>query len=192
MSNRNINIMPIILSGAIGVYAIILMALVRLNKRTENAIEQINTQITDMRYNIDSVRNMLPRLVSDSMAHNPIFSEITQNRAYIDSLRTANDELIGRAYKIAKNNSMFSVPQRNISVFQDYSDIKGISPIAWKYYANDKKIRTYDKLRRENPNLGRAIQSHFDSIANVKISQLQNKMDSLLNEKHKLITQRQK
>lgn len=190
MTKLKIKPRPIIAMCAIGVWAILILIIRHSRQNAEAAMDKINAQITDVRYDIDSIRIALPRQVSDSLAFNPVYQEILQNRAYIDSLRTTNEELINRAYNIAYRNSIFAVPHRNESVFRNYRDIKGISPIAWKYYANDKKIRAYDKLTRENPNLRRAIQSHFDSISNIKISQLQNKMDSLLDEKHKQIIQR--
>lgn len=153
----------------------------------DSLLRTTNKTITVTSAELDSIRRALPQLIEDSLRRNEIFQYLSQNAARIDSMRTVNDELVGRAYEIARRNSLFSVPRRNATVFTEYKDFKGVKPLSWKYYANDKQIRAYDKVRSANPNLERSVRSHFDSIANAKISRLQNQMDSLLNKKYEMI-----
>lgn len=153
----------------------------------DSLLRTTNKNITITSAEIDSLRRALPQLIEDSLRRNETFQYLSQNAAQIDSMRTVNQELIDRAYATAARTSMFSVPRRNATVFSEYRDVRGIKPLSWKYYANDKLIRAYDKTKSANPNLERSIRSHFDSIGNMQITRLQNQIDSLLNKKYELI-----
>ncbi len=153
-------------------------------QKNENSLDKINHEIIATRYRIDSVRHALPGAVLDSMMRNDVCAYLMQNAQRTDSLRHVNDSLLTRAFNIANKKTIFSVPHRNTTLFTEFSDLPEVRRIGWKYYANDRQIRKYNKTKAENPYLARAIRTHFDSVANTQISQLQRQMDSLLNVKH--------
>lgn len=162
----------------------------KLDKEQNQKIDSLNMTdraIVATRYEIDSVHRVLPGMILDSMMRNAVCSYLMQNMVRTDSLRHVNDSLLTRAFEIANKRTIFSVPRRNTTLFTEYADFPGMRRIGRQYYANDKQIRKYDKINSENPYLTRAIRTHFDSVANNKISQLQRQMDSLLNIKHKQI-----
>lgn len=171
----------------------ILLSMTANQESTKNKLlVETDKNISATRDEISRIRTALPGLISDSLNRNDTYTYLIKNGPAIDSLRKANGQILDRAYNAAYRHSMFNVPKHNTTVFTEFSEIPTVRNSGWKYWANDKKIRQYDRVKSMNPNLQRAIRSHFDSVANNRITQLQARMDSLLNKKLNLVNNRTK
>ncbi len=181
----------ILVSSSTVVLLFMIAILLSMTANQESAknklLAETDKNIDATRDEIQRIRTALPGLISDSLNKNDTYTYLVENGPAIDSLRKANDQILDRAYNAAYRHSMFNVPKHNTTVFTEFSEIPTVRNSGWKYWANDKKIRQYDRVKSMNPNLQRAIRSHFDSVANNRITQLQARMDSLLNKKLNLV-----
>ena len=181
----------ILVSSSTVVLLFMIAILLSMTANQESAknklLAETDRNIDATRDEIQRIRTALPGLISDSLNKNDTYTYLVENGPAIDSLRKANDQILDRAYNAAYRHSMFNVPKHNTTVFTEFSEIPTVRNSGWKYWANDKKIRQYDRVKSMNPNLQRAIRSHFDSVANNRITQLQARMDSLLNKKLNLV-----
>lgn len=181
----------ILVSSSTVVLLFMIAILLSMTANQESAknklLAETDKNIDATRDEIQRIRTALPGSISDSLNKNDTYTYLVENGPAIDSLRKANSQILDRAYNAAYRHSMFNVPKHNTTVFTEFSEIPTVRNSGWKYWANDKKIRQYDRVKSMNPNLQRAIRSHFDSVANNRITQLQARMDSLLNKKLNLV-----
>lgn len=136
---------------------------------------------------LDSVRNNLPYVITDSIQRNPQCNYIISNQRLRDSLAMENDKLISRAYSIARKNAIFTIPRRNTTLFTEYKELSGMSNISHHYYANRKKIYEYDAKKSAAIGLDASIRNHCDSVACEQIRRLLSQKDSILNQKFALL-----
>ena len=122
------------------------------------------------------------------MVFYPEYQYVEQNKGATDSLRIANRELLNSAYKYARSNSLVMAPQHNESLFTDFADMPMIEKIRHLYYNNKQKINTFDRHKRALGTIPYDIRRYIDSATYAQITQLQNQIDSLLNQKDKIIT----
>lgn len=152
-----------------------------------SALRAIDSMIRQNDFRRDSMRANMTQYTADILNQNPEYRYICENQSTIDSLTTANDELLGRAYSMARRHSVMTVPRRNATLFTNYKDIRGIPQIGWKYYANRKKIQEFERRKSAIVNLPQTVRNHCDSTVLAQIDRLQRQKDSLLNKKMKLI-----
>lgn len=157
-----------------------------------SVLRAIDSMIRQNDFRRDSMRANMARYTADILNQNPEYRYICENQPTIDSLTAANDELLGRAYSMARRHSVMTVPRRNATLFTNYKDVRGIPQIGWKYYANRKKIQEFERRKSAIANLPQAVRNHCDSTVLAQIDQLQRQKDSLLNEKMGLINARMK
>ena len=101
-------------------------------------IEQNDAQIKHLFQTVDSLQKMAVKQTRDSLAKHPEFAYLEQNRAHIDSLRSANNKLFERAYNAAQKSSVFAVAQMNESLFSDFGNVPAVKRAKWPYYKNKK------------------------------------------------------
>jgi len=149
--------------------------------------QKMDWDIKSLRCKIDSVRGAAPVATLDSLMKYTAYRYIVENRATADSLIGANQELLNRAYRAAHKYSNFTVPKRNESLFTDYAELDVVNKIRPIYYSNKRRITRYTRAADEMRPVIPVVRNHFDSVTNRRVSDLQLKMDSLLNQKIALI-----
>ena len=65
--------------------------------------------------------------------------------------------------------------------------VSGVRNVKWKYYDNKKKIQEFDRRAPLVAHVPDAVRTHFDRKINAQVRARQMQIDSLLNEKNRLI-----
>ena len=157
-------------------------------EKADETISKIDDKIAYNRHQIDSLYTAKEQRIQDSLVFYPDYQYVEQNKGATDSLRIANIELLDSAYKYARSNSLVMAPQHNESLFTDFADMPMIEQIRHLYYNNKQKINTFDRHKRALGTIPYDIRRYIDSATYAQITQLQNQIDSLLNQKDKIIT----
>ena len=156
-------------------------------KRRNEKIADIDSQIRTVRYHIDSLFDVADAQVVDSLARHPEYSWVVANKDKIDSLRVLNQEYMQQAYEAAKKYSMIEVVYCNERVFERFGGVSGVRNVKWKYYDNKKNIQEFDRRAPLVAHVPDAVRAHFDRKINAQVRARQMQIDSLLNEKNRLI-----
>lgn len=185
---------PFIMTAGIAFVLALVMAMAydtkkikRMERAQNTKMAKIDSQIKSAQAQVDSLYNMVDVWTADSLARHPEYQWSAKNKAVIDSLRATNQELMTQAYNAVKNYSVMQIVKNNETVFSDFSDVPAVKNVKWKYYGNKKKIQEFDRRAPSVEHVPIAVRAHFDSKANKQIRDLQMQIDSLLNEKSKLI-----
>lgn len=188
--------------GEIGVFVMLMIAVsYAIVKYGENArqqsehakqIKQTNEKIVAAHAKIDSIRHTMPQQITDSLMHHPEYRYIIENQKRIDSLGHANDSLLNLAYSAAKKKSVIRIVRKNESVFYDFFHIPAVKNANWQYYVNKKEIQAFNKRKKAIDALPQMVNVHFTNQANMQISNIQRKIDSLLMQKDTLLNQKTK
>ncbi len=161
-------------------------------KKTNEKISNIDDEIANSKRYIDSLRTTKEERIHDSLMTYPDYQYISQNQHTTDSLRAINKQLLDSAYKHARSNSLTRAVYRNENLFSDFSDMMLINKLRTQYYKNKRTIDAFDNHCRTLGTIPHDIRRHIDSATYAQISQYQNQIDSLLNEKNNLISCKQK
>ncbi len=186
--------LPFAMTGGVVFVLALVMAMahdIKKIKRMERAqntkMARIDAGIKSANAQIDSLYNAVGGAVEDSLARHPEYQWVVDNAAQIDSLRAVNQNLVQRAYNAARKNSIMDIPRNDESVFSDFADVPGVKNVKWQYYANKNKIREFDRRAPFVAHLPNTVRAHFYLQANKQVHELQDKIDSLLDEKNRLI-----
>lgn len=161
------------------------------NSRT-NDIEKIDSALYDAHYQIDSMRYGIDDAIQDSLQKNPTYTMMRDNAIKTDSLKHANDSLINTAYERAKSYSIATVPRRNASVFTEYKNLPAVRSASVKYWKNRNLIASLEKSVAGRTNPEHDVRRFLDSTNTANIRNMQIKIDSLLKQKDRVISGKQK
>lgn len=198
MKNNNDNFwklhVPFIMTGGIAFVLALVMAMAydtkkikRMERAQNTKVAKIDSQIKSANVQIDSLYRVVDSLVADSLARHPEYSWVVANKDKIDSLRVLNQEYMQQAYEAAKKYSMIEVVYCNERVFERFGGVSGVRNVKWKYYDNKKKIQEFDRRAPNVRHVPDAVRAHFDRKINAQVRARQMQIDSLLNEKNRLI-----
>ncbi len=163
-----------------------------LNKKNDGVMADLNTQIATLWNEVDSLINSKARLTEDSIQNTPEFKYVAGRQRIIDSMRQENTELIKSARKDALKASQITIVPNDEKVFSKFNNTPRIQNKGKKYFHNKKQIEEYDSVQQALNKNRVAARAYFDSTIHtainerqLKINQLLNKKDSLINHKHK-------
>lgn len=162
---------------------------------TDAAIVQeynINQQISNLRETIDSLRNAKQKHINDKLMQIPEYQYVQQNRARTDSLIEANKQLLNRAYNAALNYSVMTIVPYSAKVFQNYQHIPVVQQSSWPYYKNNKEIKKFNQQKNRADQIAPGVRLQAETEIINKIDSALVRLDSLLNEKNNLLTQKSK
>lgn len=160
---------------------------------TDAAIVQeynINQQISNLRGTIDSLRNAKQKYINDKLMQIPEYQYVQQNQTRIDSLVDVNKQLLDRAYNAARNYSVMTIVPYSAKVFQNYPDIPVVQQSSWPYYKNNKEIKKFNQQKNQADQITPIITAQAETEIINQIDSALIKLDSLLNEKNNLLTQK--
>ena len=185
---------PFIMTGGIAFVLALVMAMAydtkkikRMERAQNTKVAKIDSQIKSANSQIDSLYRVADLLVVDSLARHPEYSWVVANKDKIDSLRVLNQEYMQQAYEAAKKYSMIEVVYCNERVFERFGGVSGVRNVKWKYYDNKKKVQEFDRRAPLVVHVPSGVRAHFDRKINVQVRARQMQIDSLLNEKNRLI-----
>lgn len=150
----------------------------------------INQQIDSMRGAIDSLRHTKQKHINDKLMQIPEYQYVQQHQARIDSLVNVNKQLLNRAYNAATNYSVMTIVPYNAKVFQDYQHIPAVQQSSWPYYKNNKEIKTFNQQKNRANQIAPGVRLQAETEIINKIDSALVRLDSLLNEKNNLLTQK--
>ncbi|MFQ6703263.1 MAG: hypothetical protein ACLRFO_03640 [Alphaproteobacteria bacterium] len=185
---------PFIMTGGIAFVLALAMAMAydtkkikRMERAQNTKVAKIDSQIKSANAQIDSLYRVTDSLVVDSLARHPEYSWVVANKDKIDSLRVLNQEYMQQAYEAAKKYSMIEVVYCNERVFERFGGVSGVRNVKWKYYDNKKKIQEFNRRAPLVAHVPSGVRAHFDRKINAQVRARQMQIDSLLNEKNRLI-----
>lgn len=182
----------IIIVTAVSIALVASMHPAKKSNSGTNDIEKIDSALYDAHYKIDSMRYGIDDVIQDSLEKNPTYTMMRDNAVKTDSLKHANDSLINVAYNRAKNYSIATVPQRNSTVFTDYKELPAVRSASYKYWQNKKLISGLEKSVAGRTNPEHDVRRFLDSTNTANIRNMQIKIDSLLKQKDRVISGKQK
>lgn len=182
----------IIIVTALSIALVFSMEPPRKSSSKTNDIEKIDSALYDAHYKIDSMRYGIDDAIQDSLRKNPIYTQLIDAQTKTDSLKSANDSLINTAYERAKNYSIATVPRRNASVFTEYKKLPAVRSASVKYWKNRNLIASLEKSVAGHTNPEHSVRRFLDSTNTANIRDMQIKIDSLLKQKDRMISGKQK
>lgn len=182
----------IILVTALSIALVFSMQPAKKSSSRTNDIEKIDSALYDAHYKIDSMRYGIDDTIQDSLQKNPTYTQLIDVQNKKDSLTQANDSLINVAYNRAKNYSIATVPQRNSTVFTDYKELPAVRSASYKYWKNRNLIAGLEKSVAGRTNPEHDVRRFLDSTNTANIRDMQIKIDSLLKQKDRVISGKQK
>ncbi len=166
------------------------MSMFGTNAQSVNNVHDINNQIWNARQQISKLREEKPKRINNELRKNDDYKYVREHSAEIAKLRRANEQIIDRACAIVKekNKTGFVLIARTPMVFMLYSSkYWGISSLHTMYDINAGKISLYEQRLKKIDGLTQRVKNHHDSIMHAEIDKYQLMIDSLLNEKMRLI-----
>ena len=153
-----------------------------------NPVVNINNQIDGLYNDIAYTQRNAMQLTNDSLMKIPEYAFVVQNRDRVDSMTRANQDLMARAYQIARRKSVHAIVYKNESVFSDFGQDPSIKQIKYQYYKNKRDINDFKINQECIKNTPEMVKCYFDRMANNHVAQQLKKIDSLLNIKDSIIT----
>ena len=159
-------------------------------QKSIDSLKCINHEINALRHDIDSLHRTVQQRANAEMEQHPTFQYIEQNRDYIEKLKSINNKLLRDSYQLASKQSPLEMPTRGPAVFKQYENVPAIKRNGKIYAANNKAIKEFEKHAAELEKL--QVDSYNRTAQNTThtVFIMQNKMDSLLNVKDRIISQK--
>lgn len=170
--------------------AVFISAMFAPHAAAQTDMGRINMEIRATRDKIAAQRIHRDKMVRRMLERNSDYRHVTERAGHVRQLRAKNEELISRACDIvrSKNKSGMVLVAHSPMVFmlysQQYSDIGSLRNL---YEFNNREIKMYEKHLEKIDGLELRVKNHCDSIMHAEIDKYQLILDSLLNEKMKLI-----
>lgn len=182
----------IIIVTAVSIALVASMHPAKKSNSGTNDIEKIDSALYDAHYKIDSMRYGIDDAIQDSLQKNPTYTMMRDNAIKTDSLKQANDSLINTAYNWAQQFSIVTLPRKNTSVFSEYKHLSYVREASYKYWQNKKLIAGLEKSVAGRTNPEHDVRRFLDSTNTANIRNMQIKIDSLLKQKDRVISGKQK
>ena len=150
-------------------------------------LSDVNDQIALTRTNIRAIRDANRRGIARTLDRHSDYRYTVENRTRVDSLRTANAELINQACARARRTATFTIVPHTAMVFLQYPHVSGVSGLGTMYELNNREIKKFDDKVAKIDGFEQRVKNHYDSIMYADLAMAHARLDSLLNVKHQLI-----
>jgi len=170
--------------------ALFIASMFGANAQSSGDIHKINNQIQDAREQIEKLRTARPKRINKELMRNDDYRYIQKHGDKVSELRRMNEQLISRACDIVRKRSLprFVLVARTPMVFMLYaSKYSEVSSLQNIYEINCRTISLYERRLKKIDGLEQRVKNHHDSIMHAEIDRYQLMIDSLLNEKMRLI-----
>ncbi|MDE6477865.1 MAG: hypothetical protein K2L94_01295 [Alphaproteobacteria bacterium] len=153
----------------------------------QSPLETVNDQIALTQLKIRALRSENKRHILRDLRRNGAYRYVQENRKTVDSLRTANVELIDQACARARRTATFTIVPHTAMVFLQYTHVPGVSGLGTMYELNNREIKKFDDKLAKIDGFEQRVRNHHDSIMYANLAQAHHQLDSLLNVKHRII-----
>ena len=162
----------------------------------DSLIDITNAKIDSVYWIIDSLQCDWRERAMDSVKNNKHIIAQNQIQQNINKLNTTNKYNIEKAYKYALQEYPYIKNIENSEqVFYTFFHDSKVKKIFSKYKRNNRRIKRlqdqYDALP-DVETLQKSIIAYFDSTTNAQVRHQYKQIDSLLNKKNQIITQKQR
>ncbi len=160
----------------------------------DSLILDLDTKMDSAYWVIDSLQTIQFEHVLDSVQKNKNIVRRHDIQQELERLYRNNERQIEKARKIAKAHHPYieNIPD-NEDVFYKFFHDSAVKVAHNKYKKNNRRIENlsqeYSALPRQDV-IYKNIAHYFDSLTNSQVRQQLGRIDSLLNEKNKIITQK--
>ncbi len=168
-------------------WALLIMGSCGHKSDAQTNLSDVNDQIALTRTNIRAIRDANRRGIARTLDRNSDYRYTVENRTRVDSLRTANADIIRRACQCARATAVFTIVPNNSMVFHQYSHIPSVRSLRTSYELNQDDIKRYERHASKTDGFERRVKNHYDSIMYADLAVAHARLDSLLNVKHQLI-----
>jgi len=161
-----------------------------INAQSANNIYNINSQIHNARNQIERLRMARSKRINGELMRNADYRYIQEHSAEVAELRHTNKQLIKRAcaFVARQSNNRIALVAQTPMVFTLYaSKYPEVSSLYNTYQFNCQLIAIYERRLEKIDGLEQRVKNHHDSIMHAEIDKYQLIIDSLLNEKMRLI-----
>lgn len=148
-------------------------------------IYNLDCQIHNLRREITDIRAQNQKNIQRALRKNRNYRYVMYYAADVDSMRRMNKRLLDEACDKIRRNHPNTIIVNTPFIFIQYSS--ELSSSHALYNINRTHINLYEKAKAELNGFEQSVKNHFDSIMHSEIERRQLMMDSLLNEKYKLI-----
>lgn len=152
----------------------------------------IDTHIKKLNHQIDSLRNTTEERTHALTKKHPDYSKMANSQHTIDSLHQVNDSILHVAHLYALKNTTINTPYNDERLFTQHRDMPIIRKAGRQYRQNNQKIQEYTKHLERFRRLQASAFTHVNTSNMHQIRKLQQQIDSLLDYKNKLITEKMK
>lgn len=170
--------------------AVFISAMFAPHADAQTNIANINMQIRVTRDKIAEQRVRRDKMVRHMLERNSDYRHVTERAGRVRQLHVKNEELISRACNIVreKNKPGMVLVAHSPMVFmlysQKYPDVGSLRDL---YELNNREIKKYEYHLKKIDGYELRVKNHCDSIMHAEIDKYQLMLDSLLDEKMKLI-----
>ncbi|MBR5153513.1 MAG: hypothetical protein IKW57_01825 [Alphaproteobacteria bacterium] len=148
-------------------------------KQRQEKLTKNEQQIAAAHRSVDSIKNIVPLLVLDSLQKHKDYHFVKQNQRKIDDLKYKNRVLTDDAFIAARHEAPNAKIRRNKKMFHQFYHIPVVKNAYWQIYMNEKEIEEFNKKKNRLEKLNTSIQNHFDSTANAQITILNQQIELL-------------
>lgn len=153
----------------------------------QTCLFEINAQINNARRKIEMLRATHGREIEKHMRCNNDYLYICEHGAEIDSLRAINERLIRDAAAIIRKTKPMAICPNSSATFSLNKDIPRVAAMGQYYDFNLRQIQIFEQRRDRFRDIQQRIRNKCDSAMYAEIDRYQILIDSLLNEKIKMI-----
>ena len=170
--------------------AVFISAMFAPHADAQTDMSDINRQIRVTREKIAEQRRIRDKRVRHMLERNSDYRYVTERAGQVRKLHAKNEQLVARACDVIrhKNKSGMVLVAHSPMVFllysQEYPEIGSMRNL---YEFNVREIKIYERHLEKIDGYELRVKNHCDSIMHAEIDKYQLMLDSLLNEKMRLI-----
>ena len=158
----------------------ILLMLANNNATSEEHMDDINRQISELRTEIKNIRARRDAIVTRRLMKRSEYKRFVENAPLVDSLHVANEELVARAVDVIRRKSPGKYIPTSSAVFWVYGGDKDISSLRQMYDYNRRIIDDINNSQERINTFKYRVIHECDSVMYSKIDSCYQRMDSLL------------
>ena len=169
--------------------AMFVMSMVGAGAQSAADIHDINVQIHNARAKIDKLRAERAKCIKKTLNRNSDYRYVSDHAREIATLRRDNENLIAHACEIVRRKKLpaFVIVPQSAMVFMLYSEYSEVRSLHGIYEFNCRQISIYNHRLKKIDGFETRVTNRHDSIMHAEIDKYQLAIDSLLNEKMRLV-----
>lgn len=170
--------------------AMFMMAMSAADAQAPDGVVEINRGIWNARQQIEKQRTLRATRVKNELLRNSDYRYVSEHADEVAKLRRENERLVARACEVVRRNNLpkFVLVAHSPMVFMLYSSkYHEVSSLRGMYDYNCRQITIYERRLDKIRGLEQRVKNRHDSIMYEQINRYQLMIDSLLNEKIRLV-----